>query len=267
MAWLESHQELGNHPKVAKLARLLGISRPAAVGHLHYFWWWALDYARNGDVTRYDALQIVTGSLWDGDETLFVDAMLAAGFLERDGDRLLIHDWDEYGGKTVSRMSSNAARQRAFRERHKADEPVTPRNADVTVTSRERNVLTKQNTTVISVPDGTERERAQTAPPKPIPKAKPHRLPADWQPGERELSWALTAGYPEPLIRTETDKFRDHFTASGKTQVDWPAAWRNWLRRSAEFAPKVTPIRAGKPAVDGNLSNEQLEALMRGGAL
>ena len=36
-----------------KLARRLGVSLPAAIGHLHLLWWWAMDYAQDGDLTRW----------------------------------------------------------------------------------------------------------------------------------------------------------------------------------------------------------------------
>jgi len=39
VAWIESHQTLGQHPKTRKLARLLNISAPTAVGHLQFLWW------------------------------------------------------------------------------------------------------------------------------------------------------------------------------------------------------------------------------------
>ena len=45
MAWIESHQELWRHPKTKKLARLLGVSVPTVVGHLHGIWYWALDFS------------------------------------------------------------------------------------------------------------------------------------------------------------------------------------------------------------------------------
>jgi hypothetical protein len=53
MAWIKSEQALASHPKVHLLAKDLGISVPQAVGHLHLLWWWALDYADDGDLTRY----------------------------------------------------------------------------------------------------------------------------------------------------------------------------------------------------------------------
>ena len=48
--WIKSYQDLGRHPKTSRLARTLGISRPAAIGHWHLLWWWALDYAKDGDL-------------------------------------------------------------------------------------------------------------------------------------------------------------------------------------------------------------------------
>lgn len=108
MAWIESHQELGRHPKVKRLARKLNISLPAAVGHLQYFWWWALDYALDGDLSAYDPEDLADAALWEGDAQEFLNALLdcgpgnSCGFLERDKEgRLLIHDWGEYAGRFV----------------------------------------------------------------------------------------------------------------------------------------------------------------------
>ena len=53
MAWIESHQELANHPKTKRFKRALGISTPQAIGHLHLLWWWALDYAQDGSLAAF----------------------------------------------------------------------------------------------------------------------------------------------------------------------------------------------------------------------
>lgn len=119
MAWIESHQELGQHPKTRRLAHLLGVSKPAAVGHLQYLWWWAMDYADDGNLARFDALDIAIGSEWDGDEGAFVDALVGAGFIDRDPDGSHhIHDWDQYGGKLAARRKANAERMRKARADH-----------------------------------------------------------------------------------------------------------------------------------------------------
>jgi len=112
MAWIESHQSLGEHPKTKKLCRLLGISKAQAIGHLHMLWWWALDYAQDGSLARYDDLDVAIGAEWEGDEAAFVGALASSGFL--DNDRL-IHDWHDYAGKLIERRERNAQRMRDAR--------------------------------------------------------------------------------------------------------------------------------------------------------
>jgi hypothetical protein len=51
-------------------------------------------------------------------------------------------------------------------------------------------------------------------------------------------AWAKTEAAGVDLKR-ETDKFRDHTFKTAHT--DWPGAWRNWIRRSAESR---SPTRA-----------------------
>ncbi|BAE83988.1 DnaD domain protein [Desulfitobacterium hafniense] len=127
MAWIASNQELGEHPKTKRLAKLLDISRVTAVGHLHFLWWWALDYAQDGDLSKFDELDIAEAVGWEGNPGDFIEALLTcgpggrgAGFLERDEDgALLIHDWWEYAGKLVGQRKANAARMRKSRETKK----------------------------------------------------------------------------------------------------------------------------------------------------
>jgi hypothetical protein len=114
MAWIESHQELGAHPKTQKLARILGLSKPTVVGHLHYLWWWATDYAQDGDLSRFDALDIAIGAEWEGNPDLFLDALIRSGFVDQ-GDAMTIHNWDDYAGKLIERRAKNAERMREAR--------------------------------------------------------------------------------------------------------------------------------------------------------
>jgi hypothetical protein len=133
MAWIESHQELGRHPKTARAARRLGLSRATVVGHLHYLWWWCLDYASDGDLSGYSAEEIAEAAAWDGDPSAFVSALVEAGFLDRTDGRLVVHDNADYNGKLKRQRDDNRRRQRDFRDR-KRDVTVTPplRNDHVT---------------------------------------------------------------------------------------------------------------------------------------
>src|SRR3990167_2909240 len=118
MAWIESHQELAPHPKVRRLARTLRVSIPAAIGHLPLFWWWALDYARDGPITGIEATDIAEAAMWEDGPDLFMQALIGAGFVDRDGESLRIHDWEDYAGRMMERRARNAERMRRERAAH-----------------------------------------------------------------------------------------------------------------------------------------------------
>src|SRR5581483_4206601 len=112
MPWLASYQELAKHPKVSRMARRLGISRPTAIGHLHLMWWWVLEYADDGNLARCEAEDIADAAEWDGDAELFVSTLIDAGLLDRSEDgALLVHDWEDYGGKFAERRKLDAERK------------------------------------------------------------------------------------------------------------------------------------------------------------
>ena len=116
MAWIESHQAVGRHPKTKKLARRLSVSLPAAVGHLHYLWWWALDFAQDGVLDKFDAEDIADAMQWDGDASKLMDALIFSGYIDDTHDGLHIHDWAEYAGKLLERREKDRARKRSAGE-------------------------------------------------------------------------------------------------------------------------------------------------------
>jgi hypothetical protein len=116
MAWIESHQEVGRHPKTKKLARLLGVTIPAAVGHLHFLWWWALDFAQEGSLSKYDAADISDAMQWEGDADQLIDALVLSGYIDETDEGLVVHDWAEYAGKLLERRAKDRARKRAAAE-------------------------------------------------------------------------------------------------------------------------------------------------------
>lgn len=129
MPWIESHQELRNHPKTKRLARELRISVAAAIGHLHCLWWWATDYAPDGDLTEYEDWEIADAALYEGKNTeKFKDALIFAGFLDNTDGRLLLHDWNDYAGKNVQQRKRAVERMQRSRSKKKETEPQQSRN-------------------------------------------------------------------------------------------------------------------------------------------
>lgn len=114
MPWIESHADLGEHPKLYALADALGIETPTAVGHLKYLWWHAIKYALDGNLSSIGQKGIARVAKWNGDPSAFVSAMVSSGFLNAD---LTIHDWMDYAGRYLDLKESNRKKQQAFRDR------------------------------------------------------------------------------------------------------------------------------------------------------
>src|SRR5262245_42362945 len=114
MAWIESHQSLGRHPKMLRLAARVRACGPQVIGHLHYLWWWALDYAPDGDVSRFAAQEIAAASEWNGDPDLWLAALGETGWIDPDGH---LHDWTDYAGKLAESRARDRERKRSARSR------------------------------------------------------------------------------------------------------------------------------------------------------
>lgn len=92
MAWIKSHQTLERHPKVLELQRLSNMDKTGAIGVLHRFWYWVLDYAESGDLSRWP-IETIT-------EAIGLDAklLIQAGWID-EKPCLRVHDWLDYAGE------------------------------------------------------------------------------------------------------------------------------------------------------------------------
>lgn len=54
----------------------------------------------------------------------------------------------------------------------------------------------------------------------------------EWQPGERDLQWATKNGYSFDDAKRAYNEMRDWALAHGHRRKDWPAQWRNWMRKN-----------------------------------
>ena len=127
MAWIESHQELRHHYKTKRLARELKVTVAAAIGHLHCLWWWAIDFAPDGDLSKFDDYEIADAIGYEGkDPTKAKAALISAGFLDNsDTGTITIHDWYDYSGqlgdKRIESRKKERDRKAEYRARKKAE--------------------------------------------------------------------------------------------------------------------------------------------------
>jgi hypothetical protein len=246
MLYTPSHAELGQHPKTRRLARLLGVSIPTAIGHLHLLWHFALKYAPDGDLAGFDALDVADGALWEGEPTALLSALADAGWL----DAGQLHDWGEYGGKFVKRKEDNAERMRDARATGKY--PTNPpRAAHVQRTSETRATLeeTREEKT------REEEKRVDGGGLHPAPKPK-DRVPAPTPPSADQLvdelaDWADRKGVRD-ILRDEVERFIDHCLAGkdGRQVVyqSYTAAARKWITNPNFAHGPRAPNRNGPDA-------------------
>lgn len=118
MAWIESHQELREHPKTKRLCRLLALPRPMVVGYLHFLWWWAYDYAPEGDLSVFSDEDIADAVDWEGEPSALMSALVQAGFVTEDRR---LHDWEDFAQKWIERRRQDRERKRATRSAGEPD--------------------------------------------------------------------------------------------------------------------------------------------------
>jgi len=125
MAWIESHQSLGQHPKTIRLAGLLKVRVPEAVGLLQFLWWWALDYAADGQVAVADQQVVARACQWHGPPAKFWEALSQVGFIDPGAqpDTWQIHKWMDYAGRLIAARAAHAERTRTKRAQQRAGLP------------------------------------------------------------------------------------------------------------------------------------------------
>lgn len=257
MAWIQSHDTLGGHRKVKRLARVLDISRPAVVGHLHYLWWEALNYAPDGDLTGYGAEDLADAMLWDGDPQTLVDGLLQVHWIEGPSEGpWVIHDWAEWASEFAKhqgqrRQSSLRANHERWHVQRRQPDPACP-YCEATDSDRSPTGVRPDHptppvvTSGVSLKGGEGEERKEgrkrlAGADKPPRQHRPPRPSADAKALAAELKARLQA-------RGVTDFARDwHLTSAGSADAllrsslapDDVRALMDWVLAHEFWGPKV----------------------------
>lgn len=135
MAWIESHTSLDKHHKVIRLRLAMRWSKNETIGFLHRFWWTVLEVSPSGDITALSSPEVMAEMLDMPADVLaralkvMEDPDPKVAFLDRRGDRLLVHDWLDYAGRYLSesRYKRNPGKMEEIRHVH-GQSTDSPRN-------------------------------------------------------------------------------------------------------------------------------------------
>lgn len=108
------------HHKVLLLACQLGVGKTEAIGLLHRFWWWVLEYAEDGQLRKFTNDVLGSAVELNGEKAKqFVQAMTEAGFLDRE-PCFRVHDWWDYAGRYLQgKYGRNEEKWKAIRDAYK----------------------------------------------------------------------------------------------------------------------------------------------------
>lgn len=95
----------------------------------------------------------------------------------------------------------------------------------------------------------TKKEDQEPLPSSPAKTARKTKIPDPFMLTADMRQWAAETA-PAVDVRSETENFVDYWRGEAKTKADWPATWRNWMRR----AQKDAGSRRGQP---GGFVNRQ----------
>lgn len=219
MAWIESHQQIERHPKTLRLMSLAKIDSNSAVGLLHRFWWWCLDYAQDGDLSKYKIEEI--------DQFIGPDAtkaLICAGWIDSE-PYLRVHDWWDWSGMFW---------QSKYRHQPEKWKGIRDQYMSMTVSKTGYQTCTPNRPNLTNQPNLTKPNQTDV-----VAKAKAFARPSLED---------LIAYCSERKNHVDPQRWLDHYESNGwrvgrNPMKDWKAAVRTWEKSSAQTADPTEQAR------------------------
>lgn len=205
-------------------------------------WTYACDNGHLDDKPKQIKMRVLPTD--DVDPIVLIDQMVELGMVDRSEGLLTVRKLREHQRiddryfTWCDRCAPGEIPEKA-RERHAVVTSGTRGAHGVSTSSARREHTLKEGNEGRKVKEG---ESESTAAGKPAPtRKKPARpLPADWMPNDDHMTRCLDRGL-DPT--TELGKFKAHAEANDRRQVNWNAAFTQWLL-SARPTSNVHPLRA-----------------------
>jgi hypothetical protein len=195
------HQTI-NLVKFKALSKRLQLPLCWTVGILEGLWVFACHNARDGDLSRFSDLELAGWLEYPGNETELIDALVETGWLDRNGDTVFVHDWNEHKPNWL----------KGIQQRNEKEKP-----------SR------KPSYAPSSEPSSSPSSEPSTEPPKTKPNLKPKTItPSQTLPEPEPLSAAweevvvecVKLGMDHPEVACEYAKNRGCLASEAMRQVE-----------------------------------------------
>ena len=217
--WIKMRVDLATDPAVISIASVLDVTEFEVVGMLHHFWSWADAQSRDGHASGVTKKWIDRYVHRDG----FASELEKSGWLVVDDSGITIPNFDRHNG--ASAKTRALAKDRQQNKRVNSSREPSRNERDNSVTREEKRREEKELPPLS--PPSVESEK-----PKPT-AARKTKIPSPFLLTVEMRTWAAESA-PGVDLKTETEKFVDYWRAEAKTKADWPATWRNWIRKAQQ---------------------------------
>lgn len=209
--WLKMTHALPEKPEVLEIAGRTSLSRFDVVGRLFILWRWFDTNTVDGNARGVTKVTLNACLFGDGDVTNFVSAVIDARWLTVSDDGISVVKFDSH--------ISESAKTRGQTAKRVAKSKANAGNAEGNGKSVTKTVPRE------------EKRREDIKPPSEVRRAT-KKCPTDFEITEDMRTWAALE-CPTVDVAKATAAFRDYTFKTSRS--DWPATWRNWLRKDAEF--------------------------------
>lgn len=118
MNWIRLSSEYFRHRKTLRIVGKLG---PVAANYPLRLWLWAVEQSPSGDLRDLEPEELVTICDHKGDPSDLWDAMVACGFIEKNGRGWRIKSWEEHQLPLIERAEHERERWRRWYAKRKAE--------------------------------------------------------------------------------------------------------------------------------------------------
>lgn len=235
------------HRKTRRLAKLMAVPLPCALGLMEALWHVTAEQAPTGAIGRLSNQDIADEMFWDGDADTLIQSFIDAGLLNvHEQFRLVVHNYHKYADQATKRKVA----------RHGLEFAVIDEQCLV-MASQELDVTGLPVPVPVPVPETSTRDQSPAPEPEvaPLAFARPQMAEA--------VAYAVKLGMPE----REGSAYMDYHTSKGwkvgkEPMKDWKAAMRTWNRNWRERQPRSAP-GSGPPPI----TPEQARAMLTGEGL